>query len=403
MEATALSGIVVADFSRVLAGPYASMLLGDLGADVIKLERPGTGDDTRQWGPPWASDGLSTYFHAVNRNKTTRAFDLNQQADRDAVRVLCADADVVIENYRPGTMARFGLDYESLSSVNPGLVYCSVTGFGATGGASLPGYDLLVQAAGGLMSVTGEPDGPPLKAGVALVDVICGLHAVTGILAVLRHRDLTGMGQRVEVNLLSSALSAMTNQALSYVGADVVPRRMGNLHPSISPYESFETADDTIVLAAANDTQFERLSGVLDLAWMPADPRFATNPVRVHNRVELHRLIEDRLRMDSASRWTERLRAVGLPVSPVNDMAGAIALAEELGLEPVVELTGPYGQVRQLANPIRLSRTPAAYRQAPQPIGAAPGIRESLAATSSSSVEGDVSDRPRGGQGQLPP
>ncbi len=231
------------DFSRVLAGPYATMMLADLGADVVKVERPGAGDETRAWVPPVDADGTSTYFLGVNRNKRSVTLDLGAEADLSAARALAADCDVVVENFRPGTMDRLGLGYERLREANPGLVYCAISGFGTAGGAAIPGYDLLVQAVGGLMSVTGEPDGQPLKAGVALVDVITGLHAALGILAALRHREATGEGQRVEVNLLSSLLSAMVNQASGYAVAGSVPGRLGNAHPSIAPYETFETAD----------------------------------------------------------------------------------------------------------------------------------------------------------------
>ena len=259
----ALAGIVVADFGRVLAAPYLTMLLADLGAEVVKIERPGSGDDTRAWGPPFA-DGQATYYLGVNRNKRSVALDLADEQGRRAARAIAARADVLVENFRPGTMERLGLGYDELRKLNPGLVYCSVTGFGTAGGAELPGYDLLVQAMGGLMSVTGEPEGRGTKAGVALVDVVTGLHAGMGVLSALRHRERTGEGQRVEVSLFASLLSALTNQASAYLAGGVVPQAMGNRHPSIAPYEVVDAEDRPLALAVGNDRQFASLSAELD-------------------------------------------------------------------------------------------------------------------------------------------
>ncbi|MFI7633082.1 CaiB/BaiF CoA transferase family protein [Nonomuraea sp. NPDC049400] len=359
----ALSGLVVADFSRVLAGPYATMLLADLGAEVVKVERPGTGDDTRAWGPPYAAGGAATYFLGVNRNKRSIALDL--RADAEVARALAARADVLVENFRPGTMDRLGLGYAELRELNPGLVYCSITGFGSGPGAGLPGYDLIAQAVGGLMSVTGEPDGPGTKAGVALVDVITGLHAGLGILAALRHRDRTGEGQRIEVSLLSSLLSALTNHASAYVAAGVVPRAMGNRHPSIVPYEVFGTADRPLVIAAGNDRQFQALCKALNREDLAEDPRYATNADRVAGRDELVAELNAALAARTADEWFETLTAAGVPCGPINDLAAAFALAEELGLEPAVQLDG----VGQVANPLRLSATPPAYRRPPPELG----------------------------------
>ena len=284
MAGGALDGILVADFSRVLAGPYATMLLADLGADVVKVERPGLGDDTRAWGPPWSADHDSTYFLGVNRNKRSLALDLADERGRRVALELAKRADVVVENLKPGGMDRLGLGYPDICEVNPSVVYASITGFGAGAGADLPGYDLLVQAVGGLMSVTGPAPGEPTKVGVALVDVITGLHAVVGIQAALLHRSRTGQGQRVEVNLLSSLLSALVNQASGYVAAGVVPGIMGNRHPSIAPYETFLTADRPLVLAVGNDGQFRSLCAVLGRPDLAQDARFASNPARVAHR-----------------------------------------------------------------------------------------------------------------------
>ena len=380
----ALSGLLVADFGRVLAGPYATMLLADLGAEVIKIERPGVGDDTRAWGPPWAN-GQATYFQGVNRNKQSVALELKTEDGLAAARDLAARADVVVENFRPGVMARLGLDYETLRESNPRLVYCSISGFGSGEGAALPGYDLLVQAVGGLMSVTGDPDGEPTKVGVALVDVITGLHAAVGMLAAVRHAERTGQGQRVEVNLLSSLLSALANQAQGYVGAGVVPGRMGNRHPSISPYETFPTKDRLLVLAVGNDRQFATLCGLLELPEVATDPRFVTNEQRVAHREALYDRLGQRLRTRTADDWFHVLMTRGVPCGPINSIAEGFALATELGLAPVVQVpTGdpvvsdsPHGGVGEassnmvatVANPIGLSRTPVTYRSAPPRLG----------------------------------
>ncbi|WP_234352330.1 MULTISPECIES: CaiB/BaiF CoA transferase family protein [unclassified Streptomyces] len=362
----ALSGIVVADFGRVLAGPYMTMLLADLGADVIKIERPGSGDDTRAWGPPFA-DGQATYFLGVNRNKRSVSLDLTDPGDLAAARAIVDRADVLVENFRPGTMERLGLGYEEVRATNPGLVYCSVTGFGTAEGARLPGYDLLVQAMGGLMSVTGEPDGPGTKTGVALVDVVTGLHAGMGVLAALRHRERTGEGQRVEVSLLGSLLSALTNQGAAHLGAGVVPRAMGNRHPSITPYEVFEAKDRPLVLAVGNDRQFRALCERLGLPGLAGEARFATNSARVAHREELAAALAGPLGGRTADAWFEELTAAGVPCGPINDLADAFGLADRLGLAPRVpeSAAGP-GQV---AHPIRFGATPASYRSAPPRLG----------------------------------
>ena len=363
-----LDGLLIADFGRVLAGPYATMLLADLGADVVKIERAGVGDDTRQWGPPWVGDE-STYFQSVNRNKRSFAWDLRDPADLQQARELAARADVVVENFLPGTMDRLGLGYDAVREINPDVVYCSVTGFG--GENNLPGYDLLIQAVGGLMSITGPEPGVPTKVGVAVVDIITGLHAAVGILAALRHRDRTGEGQRVEVNLLSSLLSALANQTSGYVGAGVVPQAMGNRHPSIAPYEVFRTGDRPLVLAVGNNRQFASLVEVLGVRELADDERYATNTQRVAHREQLVRDITAALSAGSADEWFEKLTAQGVPCGPLNDIADAVALAERLGLNPVVEIDDPRRDrpVRQVANPIRLSATPASYRSAPQGLG----------------------------------
>ncbi|WP_232717834.1 CaiB/BaiF CoA transferase family protein [Gordonia metallireducens] len=360
----ALDGLVIADFGRVLAGPYATMLLADLGAEVVKVERPGVGDDTRSWGPPWVGD-QSSYFLSVNRNKRSVAIDLSDPEGLEEARRLVERADVVVENFMPGTMDRLGLGYDAVAGLRPDVVYCSVTGFG--GNNQLPGYDLLIQAVGGLMSITGPDPQTPTKVGVAVVDVITGLHAAVGILSALRHRDRTGEGQRIEVNLLSSLLSALANQSSGYVAAGVVPTAMGNRHPSITPYEVFRTADRPFVLAVGNDRQFASLCEVLGRPDLPADERYATNSARVANRQELVAILNDTLSTASADHWFDALTAKRVPCGPLNDIADAVALAERLGLDPVVEIADPRrGEpFRSVANPIRMSATPPRYRSAP--------------------------------------
>uniref|UniRef100_A0AAU2AHR3 CoA transferase n=1 Tax=Streptomyces sp. NBC_00093 TaxID=2975649 RepID=A0AAU2AHR3_9ACTN len=371
----ALEGLRIADFSRVLAGPYATMLLADLGADVVKVERPGIGDDTRAWHPPTDDDGTSTYFLSVNRNKKSVVLDLTTDAGLEQARALVAECDVLVENFRPGTMERLGLGPRELRARHPGLVYCSISGFGSGAGAAIPGYDLLVQAVGGLMSVTGDAGVEPVKAGVALVDVITGLHASLGILAALRHRDATGEGQHVEVNLLGSLLSAMVNQASAFAVAGVVPGRMGNAHPSIAPYETFPAADRPIAIAVGNDRQFVALAEAVGDPGLAADDRFRTNADRVVHRAALREILSERLRAAGADHWSAVLLAAGVPAGPVNTLDEAFAFAHKLGLPGIVDIPaaavdGVVGKpARQIANPIALSGTPAQYRLPPPRLG----------------------------------
>jgi crotonobetainyl-CoA:carnitine CoA-transferase CaiB-like acyl-CoA transferase len=366
-----LTGITVADFSRVLAGPLATMMLGDLGADVIKIERPEGGDDTRSWGPPFTDDGTSAYYLSVNRNKRSVALDLTDPDQRAKARDIALSADVVIENFRAGTMERFGLDYDSLVADNPGLVYCRVSGFGNAEGRDLPGYDFIVQAASGFMSITGDTDGPATKTGVAIIDVFTGLNATVGILAALNERNLSGRGQVIEVNLLSSALAALVNQASNYLTTGMVPTRMGNAHPSITPYETMTTATSPIALAAGNGPQFARLCETLGLPALVDDVRFATNAERVAHRSELIGMLEAALVTRPADEWIELLQNQGIPCAAVNGIDEAFALAERLGLKPYHDVpTAGGSSVRTVSNPVTLSRTPATYRVAPPALGA---------------------------------
>ena len=363
----ALNGVLVADFSRVLAGPYASMLLGDLGATVIKVERPGAGDDTRAWGPPFAADGQSTYFHAVHRNKRSLALDIGAAADQRIAQRLAERADIVLENFKPGALSRYGLDYQSVVTTNPSVIYCSISGFGTGAGADLPGYDLLVQAMGGLMSITGTDE--PTKAGVAVVDVLTGLHATVAILAALRHRELTGAGQLVEVSLLSSLLSALVNQASGFVGAGVIPTFMGNAHPSIAPYEVYQTADRPLVIAVGNDSQFSALATAINCPHLATDNRFATNPARVANRSALATELTVALATEGADHWRQVLTAVNVPCGPINDVSQAFTLAAELGLDPIALVEDAANGANQVANPVRYSVTPATYHLSPPMVG----------------------------------
>lgn len=362
MNASALDGLVVVDFSRVLAGPYATMMLGDLGADVIKIERPGVGDDTREWGPPYDEEGVATYFNSVNRNKRSVVLDLTDPGDVARARSLVTTADVVVENFRPGTMDKLGLGYDTLKELRSDLIYCSISGFGDDGGAALPGYDLLIQAVGGLMSVTGPQPGQPTKVGVAVVDVLAGLHATVGILAALSHRARTGQGQRVETTLLAALLSSLVNQASGFLGAQQVPGIMGNRHPSIAPYQVFETADRPIALAVGNDKQFALLCRGLELD-IAKDGRFRTNALRVENREALCALLAEELRTCGADHWYSVLTGLGVPAGPINDLAEAFAFATALGLSPTVMIPG--SATPQVANPISMSVTPPTYRSAP--------------------------------------
>ena len=359
-----LDGLLIADFSRILAGPYATMLLADLGAQVIKVESP-AGEDTRTWMPP-VRDGASTYYLGINRNKQSIALDLKDPDDLAVAQRLAARADVMIENFRPGGLTRFGLDYDTVSAGNATVVYASISGFGTGAGANYPGYDLMVQAISGLMSLTGDPDGPPYRAGISVFDVMAGLHANIGILAALHTRAQTGRGQHVQVNLLSSALSGLVNHSSGYVAGGTVPYRMGNAHPSLFPYEPLPTADGELIVIAGNDGQFRKLCQVLDLPDLPQDPRFGRNQDRTANRDELRPLLVERLTKRTKDEWFRELLAAGVPCAPINTIDGGVALAEELGLDPVVTV----GDVPGVRNPITFSATPATYRLPP------PGLDE---------------------------
>ncbi|WP_236791475.1 CaiB/BaiF CoA-transferase family protein [Amycolatopsis sp. GM8] len=354
-----LAGILVADFSRILAGPYATMLLADMGADVVKVEGP-RGDDTRTWMPP-VRDGVSTYYLGINRGKRSIALDLRAEADAKLARELARRADVVIENFKPGGLDKYGLDFDAVRADNPGVVYTSISGFGSGAGKDVPGYDLMVQAISGLMSLTGDPDGPPYRAGISVFDVMAGNHATIGILAALRHRDATGQGQHVEVNLLSSALTGLVNHSSAYVAGDTIPYRMGNAHPSVFPYEPLPTADNDLIVTAANDGQFRKLCEVLGIPEIADDPRFARNADRTERRDELRPILVGRLRERGALEWFDLLVDAGVPCGPINTIDGGFAMAERFDLDPVVEVGG----IPTTRHPIRFSETPVSYRLPP--------------------------------------
>ncbi|MGH3002256.1 MAG: CaiB/BaiF CoA transferase family protein, partial [Gaiellaceae bacterium] len=363
MQARALDGIAVVDLSRVLAGPLVAMTLGDLGADVIKVESP-AGDDTRRWLPPADAQGRSAYHHTANRNKRSITLDLKTAPDLELARRLCGRADVVVSNFKPGTLERFGLDHETVAAANPGVVHCEISGFGARGGRDLPGYDPLVQAVGGLMSVTGPP-GVPSKVGVAVVDVVTALYATVGVLAALYRRRDTGRGQRVTANLLHASLALLANQSTGWLASGEVPRALGNVHPSIEPFATFRAGDGELMISAGNDQQFARLAEAIGAPGLAEDPRFRHNGDRVSNRDGLRELLEERLATRTRGEWRDVLLAAGVPAGPVQTIDEAFSLSDALGLDAVDETDG----VRTVGFPVELSETPAATRRRPPELG----------------------------------
>lgn len=375
VQASALNGVRVLDLSRILAGPSATQLLGDLGADVVKVEKPGEGDDTRKWGPPYIKDnegrptGESAYYLSANRNKRSIALDIATDAGREALHQLLSQADVLVENYKVGGLAQYGLDYAQLKHRYPRLVYCSITGFGQTGPyAKRAGYDFLIQGMGGIMSLTGEPQGTPMKVGVGIADVMTGMYAAVGILAALRHRDLTGMGQHIDISLLDSQIAWLVNAGTNYLAAQEPPTRLGNGHPNIVPYQVFDAADGPMILAVGNDAQFRRFCEVAGLDGLAQDERYASNAARVAHRDELCGRIQEALGQRPRTTWLEQLEAVGVPCGPVNDL-------RDVFNDPHVQARGAHlrmpcawaqgGELNLLANPLKLSATPVTYRMPP--------------------------------------
>jgi formyl-CoA transferase len=370
MSDKALADIRVVDFSRVLAGPYCTMLLADLGADVIKIENPIGGDDTRQWGPPWL-DGQSAYYLSVNRNKRSIALDLKQPKDLEIAHRLAEAADVLVENFKVGGMVGFGLDYETLSKSNPGLVYCSITGYGQDGPyADRPGYDFILQAEGGLMSITGPREGQPSKVGVAIVDITAGLFASHAILAALHHREKTGQGQHIDVALLDAQLGWLANVAQNYLVSGQPPKRYGNAHPNIVPYETFETADGWLALGVGNDRQYERLCDIANRMDLWEDERFQTNPERVEHRRDLLPLWQAVFLTRTTADWVGTLTQAGIPVGPINDIPAALSHPQTIARQMVQEVKRDGGQPVRLVGPVaKLSRTPSEISTPPPTLG----------------------------------
>ena len=370
MAQAALSGIKVVDLSRVLAGPSATQCLADLGAEVIKIERPETGDETREWAPPQFADGTSAYFATVNRNKQSVTVDISTAAGQDIIKKMVADADVLVENYKVGGLKKYGLDYDSLKTLNPRLVYASLTGFGQTGpDARKPGYDYIIQGQSGLMSITGPEDGLPYKVGVAVVDLFAGLNLVIGIQAALLARAQTGVGQHVDVALLDSAIAMLANVGMNHLATGKVPPRLGNGHPSIVPYQVFATEGaQHLILACGNDKQFAAVCTVMGQDWI-ADERFATNPQRVKNRAELVPLMQAVFMSKERDAWLGLFDAASVPCGPINNIAEAVAMPQVAAREMVVGLNKAEVQMNVLGSPVKLSGTPVQYHSAPPDLG----------------------------------
>ncbi len=368
--ARALEGIRVLDLSRVLAGPYCTMVLGDLGADVLKIEQPGSGDDTRRWGPPWAG-GESAYYLCVNRNKRSVTLNLKDDRAKEILRALARESDIVVENFKVGALDRMGVGYEALSALNPRLIWCSITGYGLDGPyADRPGYDFVAQGEGGIMSVTGEPDGEPMKVGVAIVDITTGLFAASAILAALHARERTGRGQRIDAALLPSAVAWLANVGSNYLVSGEIPKRYGNAHPNIVPYQTFRARDRWMTVAVGNDRQFQALCRILGLEHLAADDRFATNPARVANRETLVPLLQEVFETRDADDWLEAMTAAGIPCGPINTVDRVFAHPQILHRGMVVEVPHPTaGTVRLAGPPFILSDTPAEVRGHPPLLG----------------------------------
>jgi crotonobetainyl-CoA:carnitine CoA-transferase CaiB-like acyl-CoA transferase len=366
----ALTGVRVADFTRVVSGPYCTMLLGDLGAEVVKIEQPGKGDDTRAWGPPFAG-GESTYYLSVNRNKRSVCLDLRDPTDLARARMLMQRSDVVVENFRPGYLDGLGIGYDALAVEHPRLIYCAISGYGQRGPyRDRAGYDVAVQALGGLMGITGEPGGPPVKTGVALVDVVTGIQACTGILAALFARERTGTGQRVDVSLLGAELAALINAASGYLVAGEIPRRLGTAHASVAPYQVFAAADGFVMVGAANDKLFARLCAAMEHAEWLSDPRFRSNADRVRHHEELVALLQPELTRATVAEWVRRLEAAGVAVAPVNDVAQVFEDPQVKALGQVVTVAHPtLGEMKLVGPALQLSRTPAEVRLPPPLLG----------------------------------
>ncbi len=365
-----LDGVRVVDLTRVLAGPYCTMMLGDMGADVIKVEMPGRGDDSRAWGPPWAGTE-SAYFLSANRNKRSVTLNFRTEGGRRVLLELVRRGDVLVENFIPGTLDRLGLGYEHLKEINPGLIYCSVSGYGYDGPyATRPGYDFIAQAEGGIMSVTGEPDGPPMKVGVAIADITTGMFAAAAILAALRHRDRTGHGQRVEVSLLESVVGWLANVASNYLVSGEVPRRYGNAHPNVVPYQAFATADGWVAVGVGNDAQFRRFCDVIGRPDLADDPRFKTNSDRVVNRDALIPILGEIFKTRTTAEWIEALVAADLPCGPINTIDKVFEHPQVLHRQMLAEVNHPTaGRIKLVGIPYKFTGTPLSIRRHPPTLG----------------------------------
>lgn len=370
MHSAALADLLVVDLSRVLAGPYCTMMLADLGAQVLKIEVPGRGDDTRQWGPPFAG-GEAAYYLSVNRGKKSVTLNLKSEAGREIVRELARRADVLVENFRVGTMEEWGLGYQDLQAINPGLIYCAITGYGQDGPyRDRPGYDFIIQAQGGIMSITGPVEGPPMKVGVAIVDITAGLYAIVAILAALHERQRSGQGQFIDIALLDSQVAWLANVGSNYLISGERPRRYGNAHANIVPYEPFPTRDGWIAIAVGNDRQWQQLCALAGWDDLASDPRFTTNPLRVENREILVPILQERFRQETSRVWEEKLLAAGIPCAPIQTIDQVFADPQVLARGMLVELPHPTaGTVRLAGSPLKLSRTPVQLTEPPPLLG----------------------------------
>ncbi len=375
----ALSDLKVLDLTRILAGPTSTQLLGDLGADIIKVERPGAGDDTRKWGPPYIKDGSgddtqeSAYYLSSNRNKRSVGIDLGRPEGQQLVKRLIGKCDILVENFKVGGLAKFGLSYGQLKDEFPGLIYCSITGFGQTGPyAPRAGYDYLAQGLGGIMSITGEPDGQPMKVGVGISDIMCGMYAAVSVLAAVRHRDQTGHGQHIDLSLLDTQVAWLANEGLNYLTSGIVPKRRGNAHPNIVPYQLFDTSDDPLILAVGNDAQFSRFCGFAGISEIAEDERFQTNSNRIANRDALIEILIPVMKVKNRQTWLDGLEELGVPASPVNDIAQVFDDPQIKHREMKISVpheTACGGSVDLIGNPMKMSETPISYRRAPPTLG----------------------------------
>ena len=367
-----LAGIRVLDMSRILAGPSSTQLLGDYGADVIKIERPGIGDDTRKWGPPYVKDAdgkdsdESAYYLSANRNKRSVGVDISTSEGAALIKQLAAKADVLVENYKLGGLKKYGLDYDEIRKVNPEIIYCSITGYGQTGpNAHLPGYDLMAQGYGGIMSLTGEPDGTPMKVGVGIADIMCGMYAATAVLAALRHRDLTGEGQYIDVALVDSQIAWLINEGTNYLMSGDVPKRRGNQHPNIVPYQTFAAKDGYLLVAVGNDSQFERFCGIIGAPELAKNPHYATNTARILNRDVLISKIETLMKSMGKQQLLDAMKAQNVPCGEVNNLAEVFASPQVEARGMRVKMDHPHSEIELIGNPVKFSKTPVTYRKAP--------------------------------------